>query len=141
MICKYIKINIKPYYNYLYDYDTFTDNQIYRLIQISDDLNIYEKLYLYTNNNSKTLELITKEKYVFENIYNIEYLLSGKVFDLKTDINDIDNKKYNKEIYKTSILKQIKEIRKKVFGNAEDDIDINMIPIAYEKYGLFWNPN
>jgi len=141
MICRFIKIDIKKYYNYLDNYNDLTLNQIYRLIQISNDLDIYDKLYLYSHPNCKTINL-SDTKFICKNIYNTYYFISGNVFILKTiNENRYINFKYSKEIYKTSILKQIKEIRKKVFGDAEDDIDINMIPIAYDKYGLFWNPN
>lgn len=156
IVCRYIKINIKTHYDYIcnnyldvYDNDfrVISYNQSYRIIKISNDLDIYEKLYIfsavygYPDMYPVKVELGDGVVFAFDNIYNIEYLLSGEVFDFKTDIDDADNFMYDKEIYKTSILKRIKEIRKKVFGNAEDDIDINMIPIAYEKYGLFWNPN
>jgi len=141
MICRFLKIDVKKYYNYLNHYHNLSSNQIYRLIQISNDLDIYDKLYLYSHPNCKRIDLHDKE-FICENIYNTYYFISGNVFILKTiNENRYINFKYSKEIYKTSILKQIKEIRKKVFGDAEDDIDINMIPIAYDKYGLFWNPN
>ena len=139
MISRFIKIDIKKYYNYLDNYNDLTLNQIYRLIQISNDLDIYDKLYLYSHPNCETINL-GDTQFICKNIYNIEYFLSGKVFELQSIEDNSENIKYSKEIYKTSILKRIKEIRKKVFGDAEDDIDINMIPIAYDKYGLFWNP-
>ena len=164
IVCRYIKINIKTHYDYICNnYLKYKDNfimvsyyQLYRIIQISNDLDIYKKLYIFfvtypSPEHRLKVNLNDGMIFVFENIYNIEYLLSGEVFDLKFDSKiDTDNCGFNfiagdsiyyTEIYKTSILKQIKEIRKKVFGNAEDDIDINMIPIAYEKYGLIWNPN
>jgi len=165
IVCRYIKINIKTHYDYICNnYLKYIDNiivaasynQLYRIIQISNDLDIYEKLYIFfvtypTPDFCLKVYLNDGMIFVFENIYDIEYLLSGKVFDLKFDSKfDTDDGGFNftagdsmycTEIYKTSILKQIKEIRKKVFGNKEDDIDIYMIPIAYEKYGLIWNPN
>lgn len=165
IVCRYIKINIKTHYDYICNnYLKYIDNiivaasynQLYRIIQISNDLDIYEKLYIFfvtypTPDFCLKVYLNDGMIFVFENIYDIEYLLSGKVFDLKFDSkSDTDDNSFNftagdsmygTEIYKTSISKRIKEIRKKVFGDAEDDIDIYMIPIAYEKYGLIWNPN
>ena len=73
-------------------------------------------------------------------INNLDYFQSSKCFEITTETKTDDNKKYTTEIFNTKLLKQVKEIREKVFGEAEKDIDITMIPIAYEKYGLFWKP-
>lgn len=190
-ICIFIKINIKDHYNYEYlngeglintEYHRLTHNQIYRLIQISNDYDIYDKLILYSHINSRTIDLNYNRLYfVVENIYNLNYLLNGTCFELKSrsiDNSDYEylknnyntqykiftkcefrkdkyhdmNIKYNKQIYFKSFLKKIKEIRKKVFKenfpnfisekeeSREDEIDMRMIPIAYDKFGLFWNP-
>ena len=50
------------------------------------------------------------------------------------------NTPYTKEIYDKKLLQQIKKIRQKIYGELEDNIPIEMIPIAYEKYGLLWRP-
>jgi small GTP-binding protein len=137
MLCKYVNVDIKIF-DYLHYYSKPTKNQIYRIIQIGKDLTIFNKLYLYSN--AKTIELLDKSKFIKDNINNIDYLLSGKCFEITTNAQTDDNNKYTTEIFNTKLLKQVKEIREKVFGEAEKDIDISMIPIAYEKYGLFWKP-
>ena len=139
MLCRFMKIDIKNYHNQQLDCDNACKNQIYRLIQIGNDFNNYDKLYLYVSvNHGNYIDLLDNRKFYFENIYNIESFLSGDMF--KLDNYDSIRKEYTTEIYKTSILKQVKEIRKKIFGDIDDDIDISMIPIAYDKYGLFWKP-
>lgn len=141
MLCKYVKLDVKmdiKIFNYLEYYSKPTKNQIYRIIQIGKDLTIYDKIYLYSN--AETIELLDKSKFIKDNIYNIDYLLSSKCFEITTNTQNEDNKKYTIEIFNTKLLKQVKEIREKVFGELEKDIDITMIPIAYEKYGLFWKP-
>ena len=137
MLCKYIKVDIKIF-DYLHYYSNPTKNQIYKIIQIGKDLTINEKLYLYSN--AETIELLDKSKFIKENINNLDYFQSSKCFEITTETKTDDNKKYTTEIFNTKLLKQVKEIREKVFGEAENDIDITMIPIAYEKYGLFWKP-
>jgi len=142
MLSKNIKLDIKilDYLNY---YKILSENQIYRIIQIGKDLTIYEKLYLYSNENvDDYLYLFDGTRFEVDRILNINYLLSGKCFEIKKSsaIDDEDNSEYTTEIFNTKLLKQVKEIREKVFGEAEKDIDITMIPIAYEKYGLFWKP-
>jgi small GTP-binding protein len=137
MLCKYIKVDIKIF-DYLQYYSNPTKNQIYKIIQIGKDLTINEKLYLYSN--AETIELLDKSKFIKENINNLDYFQSSKCFEITTETKTDDNKKYTTEIFNTKLLKQVKEIREKVFGEAEKDIDITMIPIAYGKYGLFWKP-
>jgi len=139
------KIDIKKYYNYLKDEDTLTANQIFRLIQIGKDLTLEDKLYLYTHPKCDTIKIYDKV-FTKENIYNLEYLISGKVFEINTqqdskeDSQQIKNTKYKFEIYTTTLLEKIKAIRKAAYGYIEEDINITMIPIAYDKFGLFWRP-
>lgn len=136
-ICSNVKVNVKSYYNYLDYVPNLSPNQIYRLIQIGADFVLEDKIFLYTLIRETTLTLHDRTFIINQPIYNLEYLISGEVFEQKGN-TEFDNKKYEKEIYKTSILKIVKDIRKSVYGDTEDDIDISMIPIAYEKYGLIW---
>lgn len=139
MLCKYIQLDIKIF-DYLAYYPNPTKNQSYRMIQIGQDLTIYDKLFLYSHDNAETITLLDKTKFIKESIYNIDYFLSGKCFLITTESQTKENEKYTTEIYNTKFQEKIKEIRLKVFGEIENDIDITMIPIAYEKYGLFWKP-
>jgi hypothetical protein len=81
-------------------------------------------------------------------VYNLDYYLTGQIFETKENNHDgkgnieksiATNNKYDTEIYSTKLLQNIKQIRKDLYGEKEDDIDITMIPIAYEKHGLFWS--
>lgn len=140
MLCKNIKINIKifDYSNY---YNFMTEYQLYRIIQIGKDLTIFEKLSIYSNDNADDMICLLDGTYFeVDNIYNIDYLLSGKCFETNENIVNDDNEEYTTEIYNTKFQEKIKEIRMQVFGEIEKEIDIKMIPIAYEKYGLFWKP-
>lgn len=137
MICKYIQLDIKIC-NYLEYYPNPTKNQVYRIIQIGKDLTIYDKLYLYSI--ASTIKLPDKSQFTVDNIYNLDYFLSAKCFLITTESQTKENEKYTTEIYNNKFQEKIKEIRVQVFGEIENDIDITMIPIAYEKYGLFWKP-
>jgi small GTP-binding protein len=148
LLCMYIKIDIKPCFKYdIYNkklcqtYET-TPDQIYRFIQIGKDLTLSDKLLLYTLDNCKTIYLAPSISFVRDHIYNLEYYTSGKVFELTNSNyiskNNEHNYKYTTEIYSTKLLTEIKHIREETYGELENDININMIPIAYEKYGLFW---
>ncbi len=96
---------------------------------------------LYALDKCETIKLLDGDMFIKENIYRVEYLLSGEVFNLQiSNYIKPNNNKYERELYKTTLLSKIKEIRRKTFGDDEIDIDIRMIPIAYEKYGLFWKP-
>ena len=139
-LCKYINIDVSKFCDTKYYYHS---EEIYRLIQIGQDLSMEQKLNLYCNVKCETIQVGDK-KFVKENIYNLEFLKSGSVFRLKDhcyDGNKNDNNKmYGLEIYSMEFLKQIKEIRRKAFGILEDDVDIMAIPMAYKDYGLFWKP-
>lgn len=122
-------------------------NQIYRLIHIGD-LSMCDKLYLYAQDNCKNVSIDSSKKFVKENIYNIEYFTKGLVFELKKNdtthpynhVPDQNNYKYTKLIYNKATLKCVRRIRKTAFGGLEDTIKKIFIPMAYEKYGLFWLP-
>ena len=139
MYCENIRIDIKIF-DYLDYYKKLSKNQIYRLIQIGTDLTIYDKLYLYTDENANNIVLNNSHSFKIEIIYNLYYLLTGKCFEIDNYLSYKHNKKYTTEIFNNNLLSEIRNIREKVFGDLENDIDIKMIPIAYEKYGLFWKP-
>ena len=150
MLCTLISVNIylKP--------DSLDSNEIYRLIRISKNYTIYQKIYLYTLPECKTIEVFPDVLFLRENIQNLDQLEGDLLFSLRGNnilslvyrqlndygiiCNNLNNVPYGNEIYRTDILQQIKLIREKVYGDSENNISIYMIPIAYTKNGLLWKP-
>jgi hypothetical protein len=52
-------------------------------------------------------------------INNLNYFHSSRYFEITTETQTNNNTKYTTEIFNTKLLKQVKEIREKVFGEAE----------------------
>ena len=155
-MCAYIKIVLSSY-DFKAEMVNLNHNQIYRLIQIGKNLDIYQKMRLYTHvqTQSINLDITLLDNRIFRwvNVYNLEYFKSGKVFNLvdklgtedkqdkqdKQDKKEIENKKLGTEIYTKSFQENVKRIRERIYGrDAEQDIAFTMIPIAYERFGLFW---
>lgn len=135
-----VKINIKNYID-IYN-EEFTFNQINRLLFIGKDLTLIDKLYLYTQVKSNQIMYdINDNMFEYQNIYNLNDYLDGSAFEFKPLNILIKEPNYHgTELYNTDFLKKVKQIRREVFGEIEDKIDITMIPIAYKDYGLFWKP-
>lgn len=142
ILCIYINLDISAYVMPNKDeMKLLSCYQLYRLIQIGKDYSNEYKLSLYLLDNCKSIELYNNILFIKANIYDLKYYLSGLVFkakDVHNANNIFNNCMYTKLIYNKHLLTKVKEIRSKVFGPIEDTIDIAMLPIAYEKYGLFW---
>lgn len=123
-------------------HEKLSSNQIFRLLQIGNYDDTY-KLYLYSLPGCKSIEVTSNLKFVKENIYNLSYYSSGEYLKLKTNETYTDkNKKLDKLIYNNTFLRDVKKIRIEAYGEElEEDVNISMIPIAYDKHGLFWMPN
>ena len=139
-LCKYIRVDVNNFCNAKVEY---SDSDIYRLMQIGKDLSIEQKLKLYYRKECKTL-IVGNKQFVKEIIYNLEYLKSQSVFELKdldyNSKNNGNNRMYGVEIYNSKLLDQVKDIRCCVFGKPETDVDVMAIPLAYKQRGLFWDP-
>lgn len=138
MICKNIKIDISQYYKWESEVSTLTPNQIFRLISMDTSLDLSKKLYLYTLDNFSSVSLPDGTSLNKGPIYNLDDYLSGRMF-VPSD-KPLPRNLYEREIYSTLLQSKVRQIRFEVFGDKEYDIHPNMIPLAYEKYGLFWCP-
>lgn len=155
IIISNIRIDVKKYDMTNILCENPNSNTIMRLLTIGNNLSFDDKLKLYFHPNNQDI-------YTNKPIYNLDYLLTGEVFqmeqrkytpfmrkshpyynkDNKTNISNISeaNKKYGVEIYSRKFQHTVKDLRNRIFGDIEDDIDIAMIPCSYEKHGLFWRP-
>lgn len=138
-ICYHIKnrlshksiLNLTSYLN--------SPNSIFRIIMMSADLDKYQKMYLF-NHVEADIYLPFKRSYrLGQGIYNLEYFTTENIFNIEKNDTTL-NKKYKTEIYRTSLLVEIKKYRVLIYGKDESDISIDMIPIAYHEHGLFWKP-
>ncbi len=138
-LCLDIKINIKKY---IQNIKITTDNQIFRTITIGQDLSLNDKLLLYVHDNCKTIDLPNNKKFVKKVIDRLDHFREGLYFKIHNN-NDhfcMSGSSQGPKLYSTKFLNEVKKIRREIFGEIEDDIDITMIPIAYPSYGLFWKP-
>lgn len=138
--------------------DQYSKNQIYRLTQMGDYILCF-KLYLYSSSNCESLNITNDKFFSKEPIYNLEYYKSSNFLKLKLikpddDQYDINSGTYSNEdnehistnhkigniIYSNKFLEEIKNIRSFAFEHLENYINTEMIPIAYDKNGLFWKP-
>jgi len=155
IIISNIRIDVKIYDMTKILCENPNSNTIMRLLTIGNNLSFDDKLKLYFHPNNQDI-------CANKPIYNLDYLLTGEVFQMeqctytpfmrkshsyynknnKTNISVLSgmNTKYNVEIYSRQFQHKVKEFRKRIFGDIEDDIDITMIPCSYEKHGLFWKP-
>jgi len=164
ILCSYVIINIPGKYNI----ESSDANQIYRIIKIANNMNISQKIRLYVSENCKDLEIFPGLFFRKENIYNInnikqmfslvpdhtmlynilDYHNSLQVNKESYDVPELNflirennaNYKYSVEIYSKNIIKEVKRMRLEVFGEIDNEIEGIMIPTAYDKYGLFWEP-
>ena len=125
----------------LYVSDKCTDLEIFPGLFFRKE-NIYnvtgiEQLFNLVPNSDTLYNIMDYNKYNSE----VNKGVASTIPELNILIRENDaNRKYTVEIYSSKLLNNIKKMRKDTFGKIEEDIEIMMIPLAYDKYGLFWVP-
>ena len=143
-ICYGIRLKSLPLYNYKLLIQHFTDVQLLNYLMLTNDINkTHDKLYICIKIKKNIVYDIYNIGFEKNNIYDLEDYYNERFCQfIKNDSNIM--KKYkdveaSTHIYSKKYIVEVKRIRTLAFGiNNESDIDDTMIPIAYEKHGLFW---
>ena len=114
----------------------------FRALTITSDLTLPTRIKIYSKID---YNIRLKDKFVFYSgpIYNPAALntVLYKPLATEAEYDEINKKSLGTTLYSSKFIAQVKKMRKDAFGADEDDINSAMIPIAYDRYGLFWSSN